>query len=56
MQLSSPKMVTWVIALIILLVAVVGALGVGGAIATYAVWIAIVGLALMLAATMMNGL
>ena len=55
MKLSAPKMVTWVIGLVLLLLAVVGSWGIVGVTATYAVWFAMVGLALMLLASAITG-
>ena len=55
MKLSAPKMITWVIALILGLVALAGVLGVA-AVEPYAIWAALAGLALMLVATLVKGL
>ncbi len=57
MKLSAPKQITWIVALILGIIGVVGALVTTlGFITTYAIWFVVVGLALMLVATMVEGL
>lgn len=56
MQLSAPKQVTWIIALILGIVGILGALVTIPVISGLAFWIVVVGLALLLLATFMEGL
>jgi hypothetical protein len=55
MKLNSPKQITWIIALILLIVGLLGFLVIA-AIQGIAFWIVVVGLVLMLAATYFPGL
>lgn len=56
MKLSSPKQVTWYIALALALLALLGQTGVIAALATYAFWLALIAAALLLLATVTRGL
>lgn len=56
MKLSAPKQVTWIIALILGIVGLVGYLVTIPVVSGLAFWIVIVGLALMLLATFIEGL
>jgi hypothetical protein len=56
MKLTPPKVITWWIALILGVLALLGHLGNIAALAKYDFWLAIVGLALMLVACLVKGL
>jgi hypothetical protein len=56
MRLSAPKQVTWIIALILGVLGVVGAFVVIPLVSTYAFWVVVAGLALLLLATLLKGL
>jgi hypothetical protein len=56
MRLSAPKQVTWIIALILGIVGILGALVTIPVISSLAFWIVVVALALMLLATYLEGL
>lgn len=57
MKLSQPKFITWLIALLLGVAALLGGLGVVPALeGTIAFWLAFVGLVLMLLATAVKGL
>jgi hypothetical protein len=56
MKLSPPKMVTWIIALILLVLALLGYLKVASILTQYDFWLAVVSAALMLIATQVKGL
>lgn len=56
MKLSALKQVTWIIALILGIVGVLGVLVTIPVISEYAFWIVVVGLALLLLATLIEGL
>jgi hypothetical protein len=56
MKLSAPKQVTWIIALILGIVGILGTLVTIPVISGLAFWIVVVGLALMLLATFISGL
>ena len=56
MKLTPPKVITWWIALILGVLALLGFLGTIAALSPYAFWLAIVGLALMLLACLVKGL
>lgn len=56
MKLNSPKLVTWWISVVLGALAILAALNVVPAIAPFAVWLAVVGLALLAVATVFKGL
>ena len=56
MKLTPPKVITWWIALILGVLALLGFLGTITALGQYAFWLALVGLALMLLATLIKNL
>ena len=56
MKLTPPKVITWWIALILGVLALLGHLGTFAAMAKYDFWFAIAGLALMLVACLVKGL
>ena len=56
MKLSPPKMITWVIALILAVLALLGSTGTIAQLGQYAFWLALISAALMLLATMVKGL
>jgi hypothetical protein len=56
MRLTAPKQITWIIAVILGVVGIVGELATGLGIQDAAFWIVLVGLALMLLATYIKGL
>jgi hypothetical protein len=56
MRLSPPKVITWWIGLILGVLALLGHFGTIAALAKYDFWLAIVGLALMLVATLIKNL
>jgi hypothetical protein len=56
MKLNSPKVVSWWIAVVLGLLAIVGTTNVVPVIAPFAIWFAIVGLAFLALATVVKGL
>jgi len=56
MKLSAPKQITWLIALILGILGLIGALFTVPFLSTYAFWFVLVGLVLMLIATFIEGL
>ena len=56
MKLSPPKQITWIIALVLLVLALLGSFGVIAAVATYSFWFAVIAAALLLIATITKGL
>ena len=56
MKLSAPKQITWIIALILGIVGILGTLVTIPIISGIAFWLVVVGLALLLLATAMEGL
>ena len=56
MRLSAPKQITWIIALILGVAGILGALTVIPDISEFAFWLVVVGWALLLVATVMKGL
>jgi len=56
MELSQPKMITWIIALVLGVLGLLGQLVTIPVISTLAFWLVLVGLALMLVATAVKGL
>jgi hypothetical protein len=56
MRLSSPKQLTWIVALILALLGLVGELGVVDALSSFAFWLAFVAAALLLLATYIKDL
>ena len=56
MKLSPPKMVTWFIALVLAVLALLGFTGTVAAFSTYAFWLALIAAALLLLATVVRGL
>ena len=56
MKLSPPKMITWFIALVLAILALLGFTGTLAALSTYAFWLALIAAALMLLATVVRGL
>jgi len=56
MKLSKPKMYTWVIGIILLVLAILGHEGVLGSMRSASFWLAEGGLALMLVAALIRGL
>lgn len=56
MRLSAPKQITWIIALILGLLGLLGMLGTIPVISGLAFWLVVIGLALMLVATITHGL
>jgi len=56
MKFSAPKVVTWWIAVILGVLALLGAFNVVPAIGAFAIWMALVGLALLAVATVTKGL
>jgi hypothetical protein len=56
MKLTPPKNITWFIALILAVLAVLGHQGVIAAVAKYDFWLALVAAALMLLAALVKGL
>jgi hypothetical protein len=56
MKLTPPKVITWWIALILGVLALLGVAGIVGVLSTYAIWLALAGLALMLVACLVKGL
>lgn len=56
MKLSAPKVVTWWVALILGILALLGSQGIVAGLSQYAFWLAIGGLALLLLATFVKDL
>ena len=56
MKVSAPKAITWSVALILGVLALLGHFGTVAALAQYAFWFAIAGLALLLVATLIRNL
>jgi hypothetical protein len=56
MKLSPPKVVTWWVALILGVLALLGEVGTIAALGQYAIWLALAGLALMLVACLVKNL
>ena len=56
MKPSAPKVITWWIALILGVLGLLGYLGTVAALSPYAFWLALIGLVLMLVATLVKGL
>jgi hypothetical protein len=56
MKFSPPKVITWWIAVILGILALIGSLGVVPALAAYAFWLAFIGLALLAIACITKGL
>jgi 4-hydroxybenzoate polyprenyltransferase len=56
MKLTPPKVVTWWVALILGVLALLGAGGIIAALSPYAIWLALAGLALMLVACLIKNL
>lgn len=56
MKLSPPKNITWFVALILAVLALLGNSGTIAALSPYAFWLALVAAALMLLATIVRGL
>jgi flagellar biosynthesis protein FliQ len=56
MKLSAPKIITWFVALILAVVALLGHMGVVTALAKYDFWLALIAAALLLLATLVKGL
>lgn len=56
MKLSSPKQVTWIVALVLALLALVGQVGNVAVLTQYAFWLALAAAALLLLATLVDGL
>ena len=56
MKLSSPKQITWIIALVLAILALLGNAGIIDALATYSFWLALAAAGLMLIATLVRDL
>jgi hypothetical protein len=56
MKLTPPKNITWWVALILGVLALLGVAGIVAVLAQYAIWFALAGLALMLIACLVKGL
>jgi hypothetical protein len=56
MKLSPPKQITWIIALILAIAALIGQIGNIAVLSPYAFWLALISAALMLIATIVKGL
>ena len=56
MKLSAPKQISWIISLILAIAGVLGVFVTIPVISVYAFWIVVIGLALMLLATLLEGL
>lgn len=56
MRLSSPKQITWFIALALAVLALLGQTSVVAALTPYAFWLALIAAALLLLATIVKGL
>lgn len=56
MKLSPPKQITWLVALVLTILALLGQTGVIAALTPYSFWLAIIAAALLLLATIVKGL
>jgi hypothetical protein len=56
MKLTPPKVVTWWVALILGVLALLGVAGIIAALSNYAIWLALAGLALILIACLVKNL
>jgi hypothetical protein len=56
MKLSPPKQVTWIVALVLAVLALLGNAKVIAGLTPYAFWLALIAAALLLLATIVNGL
>jgi len=56
MKLTPPKVVTWWVALILGVLALLGVAGIIAALSNYAIWLALIGLALILIACLVKNL
>jgi heme A synthase len=56
MRLSPPKNITWWVALILGVLALLGVAGIVAVLSQYAIWFALIGLALLLVACLVKGL
>ena len=56
MKLSSPKQVTWFVALALAVLALLGQTGIIASLSPYDFWLALIAAALLLLATMVKGL
>jgi hypothetical protein len=56
MKFSAPKQITWWVGLVLFVIALIGELGIIGAVEAYAGWFALAAAALMLLATAIEGL
>ena len=56
MKFSPPKVITWWIAVVLGVLALIGSMGVVPALAAYAFWLAFIGLALLAIACITKGL
>ena len=56
MRLSAPKNITWFVALVLAVLALLGGAGLVAGLAGYAFWLAFIAAALMLLATFVKGL
>jgi L-asparagine transporter-like permease len=56
MKLSPPKQVTWYVALVLAVLALLGQIGTVAALGTYSFWLALIAAALLLLATIVKGL
>jgi hypothetical protein len=56
MKLTPPTVITWWVALILGVLALLGVVGTIAVLSQYAIWLALVGLALMLVACLVKGL
>ena len=56
LKLSAPSQLFWIIALILGIVGILGAMGIVVAIAPYGFWLVVAGWALLLIATIMRGM
>ncbi len=56
MRLSAPKQVTWIIALVVGIIALLGFLAVIPPVAGYAFWLMTIAWVILVLATLMNGL
>jgi hypothetical protein len=56
MRLSSPKQITWFIALALAVLALLGQTGTVAALSPYSFWLALIAAALLLLATIVKGL
>jgi hypothetical protein len=56
MRLSPPKQITWIVALVLAILALLGQAKVVAALTPYSFWLAFIAAALLLVATMVEGL